>query len=303
MVNAYLQQQDEEGLKKWLDKTISSKSDNPSALSELYLGYSEMLEILQERDMAVQKARMAVQARPDYSSSHIQLGRLLYLADKLAKSKKPLNTAMELDSQNPEPCFYLGLIAEKEGDLSEKDRYFKKAKSRSRRAATQVGRRMAYDGRLNFYLYPGYIELYVQAFRYARMLDPDRVALKNGLAYVLALENKDLDEALDLINGALEKEPDQWAYLDTKAIVLYRQGKYEEANELVEEYIKLIPEQEFELSVPLTWFLGKVKLAVGDTESARSYFEKAIQVKDLRATDMRWQEEARKLLGELEQDN
>lgn len=303
IVNAYLQAQDVEGLKKSLDEAISRKSDNPSALSELYLGYSDLSEILQKRDQALQKARLAVQTKPDHFSSNLQLGRVLYLSDRLAESKKHLNKAMELDSQSPESCFYLGLIAEKEGNISEKESYFRKAKSRSRAAAGQVSWRRIYNNRMNYYLYPGYIELCVQAYHYALMLEPDIVALKNEAAYVFALENKDLDEALDLINSALEKEPDEWFFMDTKALVLYRQGKYEEANELVEGYIKLIPEQDFERNAGLTWFLGKVKLAVGDTESARSYFEISVQAKDQRADQMRWQEEAKKLLSQMEQDN
>jgi len=303
MVNAYLQALDAEGLKKWLDRTISEEGDNTLALAELYLGYSELCEILQKRDQAIQTARMAVQAKPDYFASHLQLGRILHLTGRLTEAKVHLNTALEKDPQSPGPSFYLGLIAEKQGDLSEKERCFEQAKSRSRRAAAQVSWRRVYDGRMNFYHYPGYIELYVQAYRYALMLDPDSAFLKNGLAYALALENRDLDEALDLINDLLRKEPDEWAYLDTKACVLYRQGKYKEANDLVEEYINLIPEQDFERDAYLTWFLGNVKLAIGDTEAAKSYFEMAIQAKDQGADRMRWQEEARKLLSEMDQDN
>jgi tetratricopeptide (TPR) repeat protein len=303
MVNSYLQALDPEGLKMWLDRTISEKGSNPSALAELYLGYSDMCEILQERNEAVQKARMAVQAKPDYFPSHLQLGRVLYLTGRLTEAKKHLNTALEQDPQSPEPCFYLGLIAEKEGDLAERDRCFKQAKSRSRRAAAQVSWRRVYDGRLNFYHYPGYIELYVQSYRYALVMDPDNTQVKNNLAFNLALENMDLDYALELVNDAIEKEPDQWIMLDTKALVLFRQGKFKETNDLVEEYINLIPEQEFERDAYLTWFLGAVKLAVGDAESARTYFEMAVQAKDQGAERIRWQEEAKRTLGEMDQDN
>ena len=58
----------------------------------------------------------------------------------------------------------------------------------------------------------------------------DAVAL-NALGYTLADHNKRLDEAEGYIDRALEQQPDNPAFLDSKGWVLYRQGKPEEALE------------------------------------------------------------------------
>jgi thiol:disulfide interchange protein DsbD len=302
IVNVYLQARDVEGLKNWLDKAISSKSDSPSALAELHLGYSELFEILKDRDHAVQTARMAVQEKPDYFASHIQLGRLLYLKNSLKESKEHLNKAMELDPQSPEPCFYLGLIAEKEGDLSEKEKCFRTAKTRSRRAVAQVAWRWNYEYRLKYYFYPGYIDLIEEAFRFALMLEADEVAIKADFARFLICENRNLEEAEELVNSALLKEPDEWALMAVKVFLIFRQGMHEEANEMVTRFEHLVPEQTIERYAAFSYFLARIKLAVGDTGTAKTYLEMSVQARDQTADQMRWQEEAKKLLNELEQD-
>lgn len=56
----------------------------------------------------------------------------------------------------------------------------------------------------------------------------DAVAL-NALGYTLADHNQRLDEARDYIERALEQQPDNAAFLDSKGWLLYREGKPEEA--------------------------------------------------------------------------
>ncbi len=56
--------------------------------------------------------------------------------------------------------------------------------------------------------------------------DPEDVGLKNVIAYMLALEGRDLDRALDLIDSVMNVEPDEPAFLDTLGWVLYKRGDY-----------------------------------------------------------------------------
>ncbi|MGI5868422.1 MAG: hypothetical protein ACOX9C_03115 [Kiritimatiellia bacterium] len=55
---------------------------------------------------------------------------------------------------------------------------------------------------------------------------PDSATLKNSLAYTLALLERDLDKALELIDDALQVEPENSAYLDTLGWVLCKRGDY-----------------------------------------------------------------------------
>ncbi len=300
VINVYLQIQDVEGLKRLLDRVINAMSGNISALTDLYLGYSELFEILQDRDQAIQKAKKAVQAESSNFSTHLQLGRLLYYTGKLTESRRHLKTAMRLNAQDPRACFYLGLIAEKEGNLSEKERCFNMAKDRSKEEAWQIFWRYTYEYRMNYYLYPGYLELIEQDYRFVVMLEPENSPAKIELAYFLAVENKDLDEALDLVNSALREDPFDPYYLSAKGTVLIQQGKYDWVNKMASLYEKMIPEQDLESNTALTYFTGKLKLAVGDKDAARFYLEKAIHAKEQDALGMRMQEAAKSLLSQMD---
>jgi tetratricopeptide (TPR) repeat protein len=58
---------------------------------------------------------------------------------------------------------------------------------------------------------------------------PPRSQALNGLAYARAVAQKDLDEALVNVNRALELEPEQPAYLDTRGYIHYLRGQYAQA--------------------------------------------------------------------------
>lgn len=65
---------------------------------------------------------------------------------------------------------------------------------------------------------------------------PTKATAMNGLAYAQSLANAELDEALDHVNVALEAEPENPAYLDTRGFIYYQQSRAksgEEATELL----------------------------------------------------------------------
>ncbi len=62
--------------------------------------------------------------------------------------------------------------------------------------------------------------------------EPDLADAYNDLAWQYALENKNLDEALSLIDTALSFDASNIAYLDTKAEILFRLGRDKESLEI-----------------------------------------------------------------------
>ncbi|MDP2653293.1 MAG: CPBP family glutamic-type intramembrane protease [Candidatus Omnitrophota bacterium] len=67
----------------------------------------------------------------------------------------------------------------------------------------------------------------------------------NDLAWLYAEEGRNLDEALRLIDLALAGSPRKYAYRDTKAEVLYKMGRTEEAVMLGEELAADYPDDEY----------------------------------------------------------
>lgn len=71
--------------------------------------------------------------------------------------------------------------------------------------------------------------------------------LLNNLAYALCEANKDMERALNYVNRALDAQPDNYIYLDTKAWILYKLGRSEEAKYYIQRALELGGEKEEEI--------------------------------------------------------
>ncbi|MGA3237124.1 MAG: tetratricopeptide repeat protein [Bryobacteraceae bacterium] len=70
-------------------------------------------------------------------------------------------------------------------------------------------------------------------FRKILALNPDNANALNYLGYSLADRNVRLDEAYQMVKKALDLAPDQYAFMDSLGWVYYRQGKLDDAEELL----------------------------------------------------------------------
>jgi tetratricopeptide (TPR) repeat protein len=68
-----------------------------------------------------------------------------------------------------------------------------------------------------------------EALREVLRIDPRHASAANDLGYSLADEGGDLDEAERLIRIAVEQEPDTPAFLDSLGWVLYKRGRFADA--------------------------------------------------------------------------
>lgn len=66
-------------------------------------------------------------------------------------------------------------------------------------------------------------------------LDADNVPVLNNYAYYLALDKKDLERALEMIEKVIKIQPDNDTYIDTYAWVLYNLGQYSKAKKTMEK--------------------------------------------------------------------
>lgn len=79
-------------------------------------------------------------------------------------------------------------------------------------------------------------------FRKALQLSPDQPLVLNYLGYSLIEQGVKLDEALIMIQKAVEQRPDDGYIVDSLGWALYRLGRYTEAVEWLEKAAALIPE-------------------------------------------------------------
>jgi tetratricopeptide (TPR) repeat protein len=113
------------------------------------------------------------------------------------------------------------------------------------------------------YAEAGFKDLAEQNYRQALSLEPDNPTILNGLAILLLENDKMIEEALKLIEKAIELSPDDHSYLDTKGWGLHKQGKHKEALEILEKSWSVKPVYDHEVYL----HLEAVKKAVANQKN------------------------------------
>ena len=100
--------------------------------------------------------------------------------------------------------------------------------------------------------------------------DPDHAEALNALGYTLADRTDRYREALDLVERALDLEPDRSHIIDSMGWVLYRLGRHEEAAEHLRRSYEITPDP------VVAAHLGEVLWVLGRREEAREVWDSAL---------------------------
>ncbi|PTY03454.1 hypothetical protein DB346_06105 [Verrucomicrobia bacterium LW23] len=100
---------------------------------------------------------------------------------------------------------------------------------------------------------------------------PDHPEIQNSLAYCWAEAGTNLEEALDLSQKSLKKQPDTGAYLDTLGWIYFKQGNFSEALQPLEKAVTLTKDDPVVLD-----HLAECYLKLGRTEEAIATWKKLI---------------------------
>lgn len=112
-----------------------------------------------------------------------------------------------------------------------------------------------------------------KAFRRLLSIDPDSPQALNYLGYMWADKGINLDQAQKMIARALKADPENGAYLDSYAWVLYKKGKYKEALRYQEKAMQYSRED-----AVLFDHMGDIKAALKNKEAAREYWRRALDL-------------------------
>lgn len=103
--------------------------------------------------------------------------------------------------------------------------------------------------------------------------DPDNALVLNNYAYYLSLRGERLEEALQMAIRANELVPDNVYYTDTYAWVLYKFGRYKEAEKIMKKCLSLDKNP----SGANLEHYGDILLKLGKESEAKTYWKKAQQ--------------------------
>ncbi|MFV2053866.1 tetratricopeptide repeat protein [Aliiroseovarius sp. YM-037] len=208
----------------------------------------------------------------DHPSFHIaELGR----AEALRKSDKT-DAAIEVLSQLAKSHGDLPAVHSSLGDILRQAERFEEATEAYDRAIAlfkepDASQWIAYYARGITHERQGEWDASEADFRKALELSPNQPYVLNYLGYSLVERQEKLDEALEMIEEAVARRPDDGFVTDSLGWVLYRLGRYDEAIVHMERAVELMP-----VDPIITDHLGDVLWAVGRKREAEFQWMRAL---------------------------
>ncbi|MFN7065384.1 MAG: tetratricopeptide repeat protein [Aquificaceae bacterium] len=256
---------EKEEAKELLEGLYKENPENP----EIAFTYALLLENLGERERALE-IYIDLQKRIGNNPRIIERLAGIYMdRGEYQKAEELLKIGLTLDPNSYQLNLLMGNLKSEREDYQEALRHINKAiEINSRDYRGYFLRAVVYDKK-------GEIVSAEENLRRALELSPEDKDLLNHLGYSLLLwyEGARVDEAEKLIQKALEKDPENPAYIDSMAWVLYHKGEYKGAYEL------LLKALEKEKEDPVIYeHLGDVLLRLGNVQKAQEHYKKAYEL-------------------------
>nr|WP_255732655.1 tetratricopeptide repeat protein [Ruegeria sp. Ofav3-42] len=239
---------------------------------------AELLDALEQYDLAVEAYRMVPATSSDYHAA--ELGRAEVLG-RSGKTDAAAEVLQNLAAQSPNlPSVHVALA-----DLQRREENYTAAVATYDTAIelTEQGvsgnwflyyaRGISHERLKNW-------DLAEADFRRALELNPDQPQVLNYLGYSLVERQEKLDEALNMIERAVAARPDSGYIVDSLGWVLFRLGRYDEAVGHMERAVELMP-----VDPVVNDHLGDVYWAVGRAREAEFQWKRALSFIDPTDTD------------------
>lgn len=120
-------------------------------------------------------------------------------------------------------------------------------------------------------------ELAYEHYEKVLAIDPYDVSTLNNYAYYLSLEEDSLDYAEEMGTRLLDIEPNNPTYLDTYAWILYKQGKFTQAQIYIDKTLEAADKEDYDSAV-LFDHAGDIYLALGEKQKACLHWIKALEL-------------------------
>lgn len=249
------------------------RRNNPAdAVPYYYLG----LVAMEEREFSVAAGHFdrAVFLNPEFEGAYSELAAAQLSQHQEALALSTLDTARKKFGQSYRGEFLSAMASARLKQFGDAESHFEAAETVAKKRQPD-----ALDHR--FYYQWGAIleeagrhEESERRIRQSLAIKPDFDQALNHLAYTWVEQGIHLAEARRMIEQALRTDPENPAYLDSLAWVLFRLGKPQEALPQIEKASKLMPE----LDPTVEDHLGDILSAVGRTAEAKAAWERSVKI-------------------------
>ncbi|MFO7851085.1 MAG: tetratricopeptide repeat protein [Bacteroidota bacterium] len=238
---------------------------------ESYRIHGNSYERLHEYEKAIPEYEKALDIykkwdlKPERIFYYTDLGRAYHKTGQYRKERKLYRKAVKDFPDDYLLPYYQAILELSEGKTKAANEYIEKYISVNKERSLSEADIAINLGRIYWNA-----ELFDKAEDYLRealRLRPESPATMNVIAFFLIDTERNITEGLEIIDKALELSPDHYEYLDTKGWGLYKQGKYQEALDILQKSWDLRMEN------AVYWHGGflhleaaKKAVAVGNTE-------------------------------------
>jgi tetratricopeptide (TPR) repeat protein len=202
--------------------------------------------------------------KPAWVFNYTGLGEAYHKTGQYKKEKKLYKKAEKDFPDNYILEYEKCLLAEVEGDSVNAYKFAERAMRLAKESSwtdANIAAQMAFG-----YYDVGKKDKAEEYYRKALSLEPGKTERINDLAFLLIDSDRNIDEGLELVNKALELNPENYLLLDTKGWGLYKQGKYDEAYEIIQKSWDLRREKAV-YNHPAYLRLEEVKKAVAEKKN------------------------------------
>lgn len=234
---------------------------------EGYLDQGRFYLDWQEHVLAFSSFEKVVELNPRNAWGWLFGGISLVHQDSTEKAISFLQKSVQMLPEDPLGNYYLGTVFMQKERFREADPLLRTAlKHRPDWISALNALAAVSDGLKNYALSDS---LYQKAIE----LDPENALLLNNFGYSLSVRGERLEDALVMASSALEKDPDNGAYLDTVGWIYFKLGNYETAVSYIEQAFAQRPDNPEVID-----HLGDVYSKLGEVEKAVDFWRKALSL-------------------------
>lgn len=266
-------------MKKALEYFIMVKQSDPKLnFAGFYL--TLCYDALKDYDNAIREAYIFLEQEPDNWVMHLALSEIfektkngLKKDAEMKRAQEILKARVESGSKNPKEYFILGQM------------YRNQHRIGSAIAVIENLKLIPLDKQENrdahFFLSNLYYEIedfdkVEEELLLTLKLDPDFHEANNFLGYLFVENNKNLDEAIQLINKALRAQPENGAYLDSLGWAYYKKAQAEGIDDYFQKALQKLTEAVLFAKEPDIYeHMGEVQYSLGLWDEAIYAFENA----------------------------
>jgi tetratricopeptide (TPR) repeat protein len=248
-------------------ETFRSVKDRFPKSWQAYLNLGRMLMDQGKNRDAHEQFKKVVELSPQNFWGLLMGGISLVHQDSLEQSIPWLQNALELNPEDPLGNYYFGTVLSQLRKPEDAIPYLKLAlKARPDWVSALSALAGVYES----------LKVYTIAdsfYNAALKIDPVNPLVLNNYGYSLSVRGARLEEAMGMAKKAIEKDPENGAFLDTMGWILFKMGDYEKARPYIEKAFKLRGN-----SVEVIEHLGDLYDKLQMKVEAQKMWEKALEL-------------------------